>query len=110
MKTGCVVIVAMVEVIPHLCVFVRLCQFYIFFFATGKTQIIAHEMLFIQSSSSVTILAQQHSTPHWRNTTEQISVKITVWRFSPTSPSIFIIIIIFFHFLVSPPSRGVSRK
>lgn len=83
MKTGCVVIVAMVEVIPHLCVFVRLCHIFFFFSARGKTQIIAHEMLFIQSSSSVTIPAQQHSTPHWRNTTEQISVKITVWRCSP---------------------------
>lgn len=89
---------------------VRVCvpvSFFLFFFATGKTQIIAHEMLFIQTSSSVTIPAQQHSTPHWRNTTEQISVKITVWRISPASPSVFTFFIFskyFSRFYVSPPS------
>lgn len=70
-QTGCV-IVAMVEVIPHLCVWN---------FVTRKTQVIAHEMLFIQSRSSVTIPLLQHSTADWRNTTEQISAKISICKF-----------------------------
>lgn len=47
---------------------VRVCNF-----ATRKTQIIAHEMLFIQSSRSVTIPPLQRSAARWRNTTGQIS-------------------------------------
>lgn len=60
------VIVAMVGVSPHLSVCVGN-------FVTRKTQIIAHEMLFIQSSCSVTIPPLQRSSARWRNTTEQIS-------------------------------------
>lgn len=54
-------------------------------FARRKAQIIAHEMLFIQSSSSVTIPRLQHSTAYWRNnTTEQIWVKTV--KFHKGSP------------------------
>lgn len=76
-------IVAMVETVPSLCVCISVCvhaRVHVRNFVTRKPQIIAHEMLFIQSSSSVTIPLLQHSTAYWRNTTEQISVKITVCK------------------------------
>lgn len=44
-------------------------------FGTRKTQIIAHEIVFIQSSCSVTIPLLQRSAARWRNTTEQISTE-----------------------------------
>lgn len=69
------------------CVYLCVSQCY---FVARKLQIIAHEMLFIQSSSSVTIPLLQHSTAYWRNTTEQISVKITVCKSHKGSLTYFI--------------------
>lgn len=71
-RTDRCVNMAMGEPIPHQC----LCAI----FVTRKPQIIAHEMLFIQSSCSVTILMPQHSAADWRNIAQQIPVKITVFK------------------------------
>lgn len=59
-------------------------------------------MLFIQSSCSVTIPLLQHSTAYWRNTTEQISVKITVCKSHKGDALSPLFILDFYFFFFSP--------